>query len=286
MARRSMSQDRAREIAELAHALADYHFPTAWIDPEQVILASDITLSFNDYGDTFDGMIEWRDGRFHVYCNLARVGNRTSVRARFTLGHELGHYFIDSHRIALQSGRVPAAHPSLSTNLNPDLTVEEEANWFASNLLMPQERVDKVLDPISKVRAIGDVLKLADKFKVSRQSAGIRVVETAEHAACAMIMWRPTPSAWYRVSPSFRRDGYQRIKLRWDDLPSDSATRICADTHFPEVIRSPEETITTAAMWFHGIPTGGRSDRVLREEAVKLGSHGVLTFLSSNLKVR
>lgn len=279
-----MSLDRAREIAELAHAIADYHFPTAWIDPEQVIEASGITLSFNDYGNSFDGMIEWRNGRFHVYCNLARVGNRTSARARFTLGHELGHYNIDSHRIALQSGRVPAAHPSFSTNASPELTVEEEANWFASNLLMPQERVDKIIDPLSKMRALGDVLKLAGEFKVSRQSAGIRVVETAEHAACAMIMWRPTSSPWYRVSPSFRVAGYQNIKLNWDDLPIDSATRICADSHPAEGIRPPEETTATASMWFHGIQRGARGDCVLREEAVKLGSHGVFTFLSSHPK--
>jgi hypothetical protein len=279
-----MSQDRAREIAELAHAIADYHFPTAWIDPELVILESDITLSFNDYGDSFDGMIERRNGRFHVYCNLSRVGSRTSARARFTLSHELGHYYIDSHRIALQSGRVPAAHPSFSTNPNAELTVEEEANWFASNLLMPQERVDKIIDPNRNGRELADVLNLANTFKVSRQSAGIRVVESAGPARCAMVMWRSAASPWYRVSPGFRMAGYQNVKLDKDNLPPDSSTRMCVNTISAGKLRKPvETTISTASMWFHGIQMGGRNDSVLREEAIDLGPHGILTFLSPHL---
>jgi hypothetical protein len=78
------------------------------------------------YQEAFDGMLEWRDGVFHIYCNLSTVENSTSVRARFTLAHELGHFFIDEHRNALASGRVPA-HPSFCNNANPEVQVEAEA---------------------------------------------------------------------------------------------------------------------------------------------------------------
>ena len=58
------------------------------------------------------GMLEHRGGRpacwsggWHIYCNLDCVGQKDSPRARFTLAHELGHYYIDEHRNALVAGR-------------------------------------------------------------------------------------------------------------------------------------------------------------------------------------
>lgn len=121
-----MQQRRSAEIAELADSIADYYFPEEWIDPGAIIHDAGITLSFNNYGDAFDGMLEWRPSGFHVYCNLHRVENSTSDQARFTLGHELGHYFIDEHRNALQSGAAPS-HPSFCCDTNPTLAVEQEA---------------------------------------------------------------------------------------------------------------------------------------------------------------
>jgi hypothetical protein len=127
MARRTLPPERAGEIAEPAHSVADYHFPPdRWIDPEPIVRKLGITLSFGFFGDCFDGMLECRKGRFHIYCNLARVLNSTSGRARFTLGHELGHYFVDLHRIALRSGKAPSHLPSA---LNSTLSRSWRRRW-------------------------------------------------------------------------------------------------------------------------------------------------------------
>src|SRR5205807_10062477 len=57
MARYVMRESRATEIAELAHSVADFYFPDAWIDPQRVIQEAGVTLSFGYYKDTFDGML-------------------------------------------------------------------------------------------------------------------------------------------------------------------------------------------------------------------------------------
>src|SRR5258706_3391311 len=102
--RTQLSPTREQEIAELAEAIADGYFPAKRIDPLAIIQAKGITTSFGHYRDTFDGLLEHQRGRFHIYANLDRVEQADSPRARFTLGHELGHYFIDEHRNALTRG--------------------------------------------------------------------------------------------------------------------------------------------------------------------------------------
>src|ERR1017187_2703000 len=187
MARYVMQESRATEIAELAHSVADFYFPDAWIDPQRVIQDAGVTLSFGYYKDTFDGMLEWKRSGFHVYCNLTRVVNSTSDRARFTLGHELGHYFIDNHRNALRSGKAPS-HPSFCSDAQPKLAVEQEANRFASHLLMPADRVIKLISPSRENVSIEDIEGLQRAFLVSFQSAAIRTTQTVQYAKCAGVM--------------------------------------------------------------------------------------------------
>ena len=107
-----LSKIREREIADLAEEIAEEHFLDSQILPLEILKSEGITHSFGFYKQAFDGLLEHKNNRFHIYCNLDRVLHQESPRARFTLGHELGHFFIDEHRRALSSGRAPA-HPSL-----------------------------------------------------------------------------------------------------------------------------------------------------------------------------
>jgi len=140
----ALAQERIREIANLAEGYADAYFPESWIDPGLLLAKLGIKVSYNYYGDAFDGLLEWKHPSFHIYCNLDQVESSTSARARFTLGHELGHLLIDEHRRAMMSGKAPSQHPSFAEALEPKSRVEAEADVFASNLLMPTGRLEKV----------------------------------------------------------------------------------------------------------------------------------------------
>ena len=78
---------RLDQLAALAEAVAREYCPVPPFDPTPVLHDSRITISYGHYDSAFDGMLEHRCERFHIYCNLDRVHTPDSPRARFTVGH-------------------------------------------------------------------------------------------------------------------------------------------------------------------------------------------------------
>ncbi|MHC4563819.1 MAG: ImmA/IrrE family metallo-endopeptidase [Planctomycetota bacterium] len=265
--------DRPAEIAELAEAVADEHCPALPIDPQAIARAKGITVSFGDYGDAFDGMLEWRADRFHIYANTDRVGNASSPRARFTLAHELGHYFIDEHRTALVAGRV---EPHLSQcDYESPILAEQEADRFAASLLMPAARF------LAKAKAatpgLPGVIRLADQFASSLTAAAIRFA-ALDVAPCAVVKWNWRGYAWKHLSSSAFRASFRRTFESPADLAEDSPTRR-ALAHESPGEAGYFEAGTTAAAWFPAIGDDDARNAIFIEQAIPLGRFGVLTFL-------
>ena len=203
--RKAVSATRIQEIAQLAEFIADEHSPDRRVEPEEILTQSGITLSFGRYGDYFDGMLEWQAGRFHVYCNLERVESRGSARARFTLGHEAGHFFIDEHRNALVAGAAPP-HGS-QCEFESQNPVEQEADIFASSLLLPRRRF------LERARGsppgLAGILELAELFGTSITSTAIRYVQE-DLVPCTVIKWNPEGFGWKWFSPETYRARLRR----------------------------------------------------------------------------
>lgn len=132
---------RRNEILAITEELAKNYYKNEPIDPEIIAYDEKITFCYGKYQDAFDGLLQHKSGKFHIFINLDRLSDPKSPRARFTFAHELGHYFIDAHRNSLKQGLVPQ-HPSFNilNNKNP---IEREADYFASCLLMPSSAVSK-----------------------------------------------------------------------------------------------------------------------------------------------
>lgn len=81
------------------------------------------------------------------------------LRDRFTIGHELGHYFLHS-----KQGEIPLVAARKGSG-----RLEWEANWFAAALLMPVEEFRQVC-----VDHKDDIERIAATFGVSRDAARIR----------------------------------------------------------------------------------------------------------------
>lgn len=92
---------------------------------------------------------------FQIY-----ISNFTGfLRNRFSIAHELGHYFLHSNKgerkiIAARNGSNPC---------------EWEANWFAAAFLMPNEKFKEVIKKYN-----GDMDYVAAHFLVSRKAADVR----------------------------------------------------------------------------------------------------------------
>jgi hypothetical protein len=268
-----LDRSRETEIAELAEFIADEHAPSGKVDPLAIAKEKDITTSFNYYGDAFDGMLEHSAGRFHIYCNLGRVEQPQSPRARFTLGHELGHFFIDEHRNALASGKV-LPHPS-KCEYESDLEVEMEADTFASNLLMPSHRF-LTRAKIGKV-GLPTILDLASYFEASVTGAAVRYVK-ADIVPCAVLKWAPDRFQWKWLSTETWRANFRKTVESIEQLPDDCPTRrALRGEAMPQ--QGFFQAGTTAAAWFPFLASYDYRNSIFIEQAVMLGRFGVLTFI-------
>lgn len=264
---------RLGEIAALAESVGSEYCADNRFTPEPILKAHNITMSYGNYDSAFDGMLEHRNNRFHIFCNLDRVESSASPRARFTVAHELGHYFIDEHRNALSSGLAPA-HGSRS-EFESNLPVEREADHFASHLLMPSAEFKQMAR--RQKPGLPGILAIARHFNASVTSAAIRYVQS-DLVPCVVVKWSPTGFQWQWVSTEPFRARLRGVTKALNSLPSDCSTRVALSGEpVPQV--GYFEAGTTAASWFPFLRDGDVRNVILIEQAVQLGRFGAITFL-------
>lgn len=141
---------------------------------------------------TFDGMTVYTDSCFYVHLNTDCGNKKDTERGRFTLAHELGHYFIDAHRIGLKKG-ILKPHPSV-INRRQFNSIEREADYFASCLLMPESRFKQ--DIFKKRFNFQLIDSLCAQYKISRTACAFRFAQIGNHpimivyAERGMIKWK------------------------------------------------------------------------------------------------
>lgn len=164
-----------------------------------------ICVIFDDYGkDTFDGMTwyEAKDDQFFIHINTARGNTKVSNKGRFTLAHELGHYFIDHHRFALECGKMqPHIHCYDPFGKNEEWEIEREADSVAANILMPLTQFKE--DTRGRTFSGELIQELALKYKVS-------------FSACAL---RYTRLNLVPIMLVYAVDGKIKWQMRGDDFP-------------------------------------------------------------------
>lgn len=162
-------------ILALAEEIASRY--TIPIPLEQVAEDELIRVICDDYGSaSFDGLtwFEPDTEEFYIHLNTNPAKNNTlhHLKGRFTLAHELGHYFIPDHRVGLMSGELKP-HGSLNfLNNIPAWMIEREADAFASSLLMPTCSVHAFIK--DKPFNFQIIEAISDKYKVSKSTAALR----------------------------------------------------------------------------------------------------------------
>jgi Zn-dependent peptidase ImmA (M78 family) len=274
MALIELPPERHSFVSELAEEVWHTYSKERQVFLDGIANSVEATLSYGDYGDAFDGLLEHKSSAFHIYCNTARGQPTGSPRARFTVAHELGHFFIDEHRNALLAGKSPhfsfTEHPS-------DNPVETEANLFAANLLMPTQEYRKALREVSP--GLNGIVDSASTFGVSIQASALRFTGISKKP-CAIVMFREGgKSPWWDISPELKTQGYDRLqKLTREVIPVDSATGLAMRDN-TTVLGPVHQNGTVASAWFNGIFKGGSHDEMFMESAMRLCSRGVLTLL-------
>lgn len=268
------SLDAYTEIRELAEFISDEYFPSSVVQPNEILENEGIRLIYGDFNTSFDGLLECREQRFYTYCNLSGVNDKSNPRVRFTLAHEAGHYFIDHHRNALKSGLAPA-HPSFC-EYRTDSIIENEADTFASHLLMPTQRFKE--DAKSLTKGFEAIRILSGQYKTSLTSTALRYIDLAMDNA-VLIKWNKNHQlSWRRHSDDSSHFDRHRVNVSFEKLAKGSATEKLISGNI-ENSNDVIETGSVASMWFNGIHSGWSNDTLLHEQAMHVGKYGWLTLL-------
>lgn len=105
------------------------------------------------------------NGEFQIFLPTVT----TAERDRFTIAHELGHYFMHFPRVRLgRPGCRMVATRKVDANDKAQQRAEWEANWFAAAFLMPAAQ-------FRAYHAAHGTVVTATKFGVSQSAAEVRV---------------------------------------------------------------------------------------------------------------
>jgi len=211
---------------------------------------------------------------------LVRVGNefgivyashiRNEGFIRFTVAHELGHYFLPGHPEHLfPSGG--GQHLSRAGLFNGD-PYEKEADYFAAALLMPRSLF------VPALRAVGEgfpaIKKLANSCMTSLTATAIRYAEFADDPV-AVVLSSPKGIEFCVLSQCLRDVPGLRPQWKGELVPPMSKTaKFNSD---PENIRQCREAGAYSSLddWFEGAP-----EVETKEDVVGLGRYGrTLTVL-------
>ena len=190
---------------------------------------------------------------------------------RFSIAHELGHYFIDGHldQIPFDGNNM---HSSRAGFVSSD-HYEREADHFAAGLLMPTTPVRGVIDRASE--GLCGIEAVQQKANASLIAAAIRYIGLTDVAAAIIV------SRNGRVDYCFMSETMESLReITWLRkgilIPSDTVTESILDKSEEEQREARAEGEVDITTWF-----GGQRSVSVWEEVIGLGSYErVLTVLT------
>ncbi|MBI5370406.1 MAG: ImmA/IrrE family metallo-endopeptidase [Sphingobacteriales bacterium] len=262
------------EIEDLAEFIAEQYLVNGKVDLDRIASDKDITIIHEKYGPYFLGQLVHENGNFFLHLNSDKLPDIRVPRARFTLAHDYGHYFIDNHRNQLKKGISLAF-----TTENPLVKKpphEIEADHFASHLLMPKKNfinTAKTLEP-----GMDSVLQLKNIFDSSIECTAIHYVKL-DIFPCMFIRWKADPSQHY----CFRSDSLAKL-TGLSKRPIINVHKEYLQSLFLEIdttLPRPDyiENVSPLSRWVSSIAPGSKADLMGLEQTFKLGEYGGITFL-------
>ena len=241
------------------------------VRPLEIASQEGIMVRSGLFGEGFDARIEYyRTQRGFCIYHAESGGWRTEGRVRFSLAHELGHFYLPAHRERLLSG---IGHNSKS-DFRSRHPAEIEADEFAADLLMPMELFRAQLDSFrGGFCTLDNLATLAERLGTSLTSTALRYCES-DREPCTIF---------------FSTNGVMHLGRASQDMQ-------LLGMYFCETNNPPPAGSKTAELWaelYAGAQPGKIEGRVpaevwfkwpkadyLWEEAMPLGQNRVITELS------
>ena len=186
---------------------------------------------------------------------------------RFSVAHELGHYFLPGHPEHVLQHGAHQSHAGFASN-DP---YEREADFFAASLLMPSGLFRTAAARYAE--GLEAIISLADDCKTSITAAAISYAKHG-HAAVAIVL-----STGGTINCCFQSDAMKAGRVGWQ-RPGSS---VPLNTLTEELARNPNSVASSKyaaaevplSTWFADAP-----DLIATEEVIGLGAYGkVLTVI-------
>ncbi len=239
------------------------------IDPFALAAAEGITIQAKpDAAPGVSGMF-MRVGSSFGILYATRIANEGYQR--FSVAHELGHYFLPGHIDAVFAGG-GQVHASRAGFVSDD-KYENEADHFAAGLLMPDPMFRSAL--INSDDGLAGIEHLSDLCRTSLTATAIRYAQNATIPAAIVI------STGTRIDYCFMSDALKEFRgidwIRKDSpLPASVLTRDFNGNAANIANGKRDENTADLQEWF-----GGQRSLEIREEVLGLGGYGkTLTVLT------
>ncbi|GMV25561.1 MAG: hypothetical protein AMXMBFR58_15920 [Phycisphaerae bacterium] len=191
-------------------------------------------------------------------------------RKRFTVAHELGHYFLDGHPAHLFATG-DGVHASRSGFITRD-PYELEADYFATGLLMPSHLFVPAMEDAGE--GFAAVESLASLCRTSLTATAIRYAECSEYPVAAVVSDRERV-AFCAMSDCIR--SHKEIEwLTKGSVVAQGTATFKFNQDSASIARGARaQAWTTLDQWFDGAP-----ELQMKEDVVGLGGYGkTLTVL-------
>jgi len=213
------------------------------------------------------GILIRRDDNFAI-IHASHIKNDGFIR--FTVAHELGHYFIPGHpEQAFPEG--DGFHYSRSGFVSSD-TIEIQADHFAKELLMPEALFRGNINNFGQ--GFPAIKALASHYNTSITATAIRYCKLTDDPVIVIMSCGNIIDWAFMSSPFYELPDIQYIR-KGESLPPDSYT--CGFNRDSNKVENAEEEEGWAKLsdWIEEAP-----DIELKEDIVGLGSYGkTLTVL-------
>jgi Zn-dependent peptidase ImmA (M78 family) len=269
---------RKTQISKLAEFIAEEFSNKNFTLINKIAKFEDVPVHYDNYEDAFDGMLlyDTASSDFHIHINIDNGNTEISKRGRFTLAHELAHFFIDEHRLGLKYGLLEP-HASFH-NFNQRSSIEEEADYFASCLLMPKEKFRNhsavyKRQTRNKKFSFEAIYSLSESFQASVLSTLIRFGEVGTHEIFAVIS-KDNVAKWFVKSTDFPN---WKFKFKIGDAVP--LTTVAGEYYAMENRKFTGIEEVSAYDWFMPSKDDTRGDRQMFEQCYYSGSYGYVISL-------
>ena len=267
-----MSEARLRDATQHAEKLVRDEKLSLPIDLIALAQSRDILVEAkNESAKGVSGMLLRAGNNF-------AIGYATHIKSkgfqRFSIAHELGHYFLPGHPEQVFSGG-KAVHES-HAGFGSGEQIELEADHFAAGLLMPSHlfrtEAGKYSDGFTAIE------KMAERCETSLTASAIRYAELTD-AAVAVVISTGSSVNYCFTSRALRGIRGYKHPLKGSVLPRDSLTRAFNQTENNIIAAKREDDDADLIAWF-------RADNEIdaSEEVIGLGDYGkTLTIITAEI---